>query len=412
MIWLVFGVADRRALRAASAARFIDRAAHDASPWPACRCRSSSPACCCAGCLRLQAGRSCPSPAVRRRSPQDPCKWAYEPAAALDHAGLPLRRRCTPGSPGPACWRRWARTTSAPPGPRACRSARSSSSTALRAALTPIVTIFGLDLGLLLGGAVLTETVFNLPGIGQLGGRRDHQTTTCPKILGVTMIAAVLHRHREPGRRPPVRRRRPPGEVLMSTDAVRGDRRGHRAGAHRARAASSSPRPEGALPDRRRRGQGGRRPDLRRSSAARPWASSASPAPASRSPRWRSWACTAGSRRAGHRRDLARRPGPGRRPVARSVRQLRGQKMAMIFQDPLSAHAPVLHGRARRSSRPTGSTTTSRKAVARKRAVEMLDRVGIPQPDTRVDDYPHQFSGGMRQRAMIAMALVVRPRRC
>src|SRR5919107_3436799 len=49
------------------------------------------------------------------------------------------------------------------------------------------------------------------------------------------------------------------------------------------------------------------------------------------------------------------------------------------------------------------------KKVARKHAIDMLGRVGIPQPDRRVDDYPHQFSGGMRQRAMIAMALINDP---
>jgi peptide/nickel transport system ATP-binding protein len=90
------------------------------------------------------------------------------------------------------------------------------------------------------------------------------------------------------------------------------------------------------------------------------------------------------------------------------VRRLRGQKMAMIFQDPLSAMHPFYTVGAQIVEAYRVHNNVS-KEVARKRAVEMLELVGIPQPNTRVDDYPHQFSGGMRQRAMIAMALVCNP---
>ncbi|WP_245426831.1 ABC transporter ATP-binding protein [Mesorhizobium sp. YM1C-6-2] len=91
-----------------------------------------------------------------------------------------------------------------------------------------------------------------------------------------------------------------------------------------------------------------------------------------------------------------------------SMRRLRGGSIAMIFQDPMSSLNPLQRIGAQIDEALSIHTQLDRTA-RRRRTLELLAEVGIPSPDTRIDDYPHQFSGGMRQRAMIALALAGNP---
>jgi oligopeptide/dipeptide ABC transporter ATP-binding protein len=91
------------------------------------------------------------------------------------------------------------------------------------------------------------------------------------------------------------------------------------------------------------------------------------------------------------------------------LQKIRGSQIAMIFQDPMTSMNPVYKVGKQIVEAIRAHDSDVSKSEAHERAVELLDSVGIPDPEIRVDAYPHEFSGGMRQRAMIAMGLALEP---
>ena len=257
----------------------------------------------------------------------------------------------------------------------------------LRNSMLPIVTILGMDIGIALGGAIFTESIYSLPGLGQTGAAELRELRPA-RDPGDRRLLDPLHHHHQPDRRPALRRRRPADPThLMAFLEVRELRTSFRTDDGIVKAVdgvSFSVEKGKTLGIVGESGCGKSVTCLDDHGAEQP---------------------------AQHDLRRARRSSTGDdllQMSPRKLRALRGNDIAMIFQDPMTSLNPVhTIGKQLVEAVMLHRDVTTRDAKLR--ALELLKAVGIPRADSRIDDYPHQFSGGMRQRVMIAMALINEP---
>ena len=258
----------------------------------------------------------------------------------------------------------------------------------VRSAITPIVTLLGLDIGLLLAGnAILTESVFNIPGVGReiVVAIRPVRPARDP---GDRAVRRVLHRHLQPDRGHRLRVPRPAGPIPVSLLEV------HDLKVHFETDDGVVKAVDGAS----FAVEQGQTLGIVGESGCGKSVANMTILGLTRSP-----ITSISGRILLEGRDLVE-------ASPEDMQAVRGKEIAMIFQDPLTSLHPfykIGQAAGRGDPGPPGRLQSRRPATERSSCSAWS---GSPTPASRIDDYPHEFSGGMRQRVMIAMALVNDPK--